>query len=66
MPNSPNNQQELQGYCLMIGSVVIFALLPYYLQFLAPVDGNSLFAFRVLLQFTFGLLFLLLIQKAQL
>lgn len=64
MPNSPNNQQELQGYCLMIGSVVIFALLPYYLQFLAPVDGNSLFAFRVLLQFTFGLLFLLLIQKA--
>jgi len=63
MLNSPNHQQELHGYFLMIGSIIIFSLLPYYLQFLAPVDGNSLFAYRVLLQLAFGVLFLFLIEK---
>lgn len=63
MPTTSANKQELQGYFLMLGSILIFSLLPYYIQFLAPVDGNTLFAFRVLSQLGFGLLFLALTQK---
>ncbi|SEL72568.1 chloramphenicol-sensitive protein RarD [Colwellia chukchiensis] len=63
MLNSPHHQQEIQGYLLMFGSIIIFSLLPYYLQFLAPVDGNSLFAYRVLLQLIFGFIFLFLVNK---
>ena len=53
-----NRNSEIQGYAFMLGSVLIFALLPYYLQFLTPVDGNVLFAYRVLTQLFFGLLFM--------
>ena len=60
MPTTSANTQELQGYFLMLGSILIFSLLPYYIQFLAPVDGNTLFAFRVLSQLGFGLLFLMI------
>ncbi len=63
MPTTSANKQELQGYFLMLGSILIFSLLPYYIQFLAPVDGNTLFAFRVLSQLGFGLLFLALTRK---
>lgn len=63
MPTTSANKQEFQGYLLMLGSILIFSLLPYYIQFLAPVDGNTLFAFRVLSQLGFGLLFLLLTQQ---
>lgn len=63
MPTTSANKQELQGYFLMFGSILIFSLLPYYIQFLAPVDGNTLFAFRVLSQLGFGLLFLALTRK---
>lgn len=63
MPTTTVAKQELQGYFLMFGSIIIFSLLPYYLQFLAPVDGDALFAFRVLAQLGFGLLFLVLTRK---
>ncbi|TWX64965.1 EamA family transporter RarD [Colwellia sp. C1TZA3] len=63
MPSSSTPKQELQGYILMFGSIIIFSLLPYYLQFLAPVDGNTLFAFRVLSQLGFGILVLALIKQ---
>jgi len=63
MPTTSANKQELQGYILMLGSILIFSLLPYYIQFLAPVDGNTLFAFRVLSQLGFGLLFLVLTRQ---
>ncbi|HBY87679.1 MAG TPA: EamA family transporter RarD, partial [Colwellia sp.] len=63
MPTTSANKQELQGYFLMLGSILIFSLLPYYIQFLAPVDGNTLFAFRVLSQLGFGLLFLAFTRK---
>lgn len=63
MYTSPTAEQELQGYFLMVGSILIFSLLPYYLQFLAPVDGNTLFAYRVLSQIAFGLIFLALARK---
>ena len=63
MPTAPTDQQELQGYLLMIGSILIFSFLPYYLQFLAPVDGNTLFAFRVLSQLGFGFLLLALTRQ---
>ncbi len=58
MSISTSVNQELHGYFLMIGSIIIFSLLPYYIQFLAPVDGNTLFSFRVLSQLGFGFLFL--------
>jgi chloramphenicol-sensitive protein RarD len=63
MPSTSANTQELQGYFLMLGSILIFSLLPYYIQFLAPVDGNTLFAFRVLSQLGFGLLFLMITRQ---
>jgi chloramphenicol-sensitive protein RarD len=63
MPTSSANKQELQGYILMLGSILIFSLLPYYIQFLAPVDGNSLFAYRVLAQLGFGFIFLSLTRQ---
>ncbi|GAA5133242.1 EamA family transporter RarD [Thalassotalea piscium] len=63
MPSTITAKQELQGYVMMIGSIVIFSFLPYYLQFLSPIDGNSLFAYRVLTQLGFGLLLLAFIQQ---
>ncbi|TMM44066.1 EamA family transporter RarD [Colwellia ponticola] len=63
MPTSTVAKQELQGYLLMFGSIIIFSLLPYYLQFLAPVDGNILFSFRVLSQLAFGGIFLAMAGK---
>ena len=63
MPTTSANKQELQGYFLMFGSILIFSLLPYYIQFLAPVDGNTLFSFRVLSQLGFGFLFLVLTRQ---
>ncbi|MEY8215941.1 MAG: EamA family transporter RarD [Colwellia sp.] len=63
MPTSSANKQELQGYLLMFGSILIFSLLPYYIQFLAPVDGNTLFAFRVLSQLGFGFILLALTRQ---
>ncbi|ARD45356.1 hypothetical protein A3Q33_14285 [Colwellia sp. PAMC 21821] len=63
MPASPTVKLELQGYAFMLGSILIFSLLPYYLQFLAPVDGNTLFAFRVLSQIGFGFIFLMMARK---
>lgn len=63
MPTTITAKQELQGYILMLGSILTFSLLPYYLQFLAPVDGNTLFAFRVLSQLFFAFLLLLITRK---
>ena len=53
--------QELQGYSAMLGAVLIFALLPYFLQFLAPLSGNMLFSHRVLWQLISGLILLVVI-----
>jgi chloramphenicol-sensitive protein RarD len=63
MPTSSTNKQELQGYILMLSSILILSLLPYYIQFLAPVDGNTLFAYRVLAQLGFGFIFLALTRQ---
>lgn len=63
MSTLPTAKHELQGYFLMFGSIIIFSLLPYYLQFLAPVDGNILFAFRVLSQLGFGFIFLAITRR---
>lgn len=58
MSNGHSNH-EAHGYAFMLGAVFLFALIPYYLQFLSPLNGNILFAHRVLTQVFFGLLILL-------
>lgn len=58
MPTFITQHRELQGYSLMFGSIMTFSFLPYYLQFLTPMEGNTLFAFRVITQLGIGLLLL--------
>ena len=45
-----SSKTELQGYAYGIGACILFALIPWYLQLLSPLDGNLLFGHRLLTQ----------------
>lgn len=61
--NTP--KPEWRGYALSIGASALFALIPWYLQFLSPLGGNLLFAHRLLVQLVCGIVIVLATRQLQ-
>ena len=52
----PDSRRELQGIVFTVGACALFGIIPFYLQLLAPLSGNLLFAHRILAQLLFAVL----------